>query len=181
MPCPFDLPVSIVCANISSPSSGAGGSSEASGGSFRHSWASCMLEVILDDQPWESQPPPESKQSHTIQSFSYFRAARKIMYNSCCLCCEHSWDSDGTITLCITWTHNPPLTEEVVFKLTYWSCIWVDMLFEDRKLLRCSDRSEEPAKEWSPLYCSQSHPLSPEEPPETPKAHWPPGIKGKQS
>ncbi len=59
-----DSPVSMVCANISSPSSWAGGSSDASGGSFRHSWASCMLEVMLDDQPWESQPPPECKQNH---------------------------------------------------------------------------------------------------------------------
>lgn len=51
-------PVSMVCANISRPSRGAGGSSDASGGSFRHSWASCMLEVIHEDQPWESQLPP---------------------------------------------------------------------------------------------------------------------------
>lgn len=60
----FHLPVSMVCANISSPSSWAGGSSDVSGGSFRHSWASCMLEVMLDDQPWESQPPAEYKQNH---------------------------------------------------------------------------------------------------------------------
>lgn len=54
----IDSPVSIVCANISKPSSGAGGSSDTSGGSFRHSWASCMLEVMHVDQPWESNPPP---------------------------------------------------------------------------------------------------------------------------
>lgn len=53
----YYTPVSMVCANISSPSSGAGGSSDASGGSFRHSWASCMLDVIHEDHPWESQLP----------------------------------------------------------------------------------------------------------------------------
>lgn len=56
----FILPVSMVCANISSPSNGAGGSSDVSGGSFRHSWASCMLDVMLDDQPCESHTPPYS-------------------------------------------------------------------------------------------------------------------------
>lgn len=55
-------PVSMVCANISSPSNGAGGSSDASGGSFRHSWASCMLDVMHDDHPWESQFPSNRDQ-----------------------------------------------------------------------------------------------------------------------
>lgn len=55
-------PVSMVCANISSPSSGSGGSSDASGGSFRHSWASCMLDVMHDDHPWESQFPSNRDQ-----------------------------------------------------------------------------------------------------------------------
>lgn len=58
----WDTPVSMVCANISSPSSGAGGSSDASGGSFRHSWASCMLDVMHDDHPWESQFPSNRDQ-----------------------------------------------------------------------------------------------------------------------
>lgn len=83
----------MVCANISSPSSWAGGSSDASGGSFRHSWASCMLEVILDDQPWESQPPPEWTNTHGIQWFLYMTANVEIkIHDSTCL------------------NHGPPLT-----------------------------------------------------------------------
>ena len=55
------------------------------------------------------------------------------------------------------------------------------MLSGDQKLLRCSDQSGELARGWSPLCCSQSHPLSPGELQETPKAHWPPGEKKEPS
>ncbi len=63
-------PVSMVCANISSPSSGSGGSSDASGGSFRHSWASCMLDVMLDVHPWESQFPSNRDQRKQLNNKS---------------------------------------------------------------------------------------------------------------
>ncbi len=76
---------------------------------------------------------------------------------------------------------SPRLTREDVPKWTYWCGTWVDMLSEDQKLLRCSDQSGELARGWSPLCCSQSRPLSPEGPRETPEARWPPGTKRKQS
>lgn len=37
-----------------------------------------------------------------------------------------------------------------VYKATYWFDIWVGMLSEGQKPLKCSGQSEEPARGWSP-------------------------------
>lgn len=134
----------MVCANISSPSKGAGGSSDASGGSFRHSWASCMLEVIHEDQPWESQVPPTST-SHKTMSYNQHNHTEKKDYQ------EH-------------------VTQAVTVLWAYWFCPWVCMLSVAQWLQVCSDQWQALPMGLSLLYSEQNLPQSPEELRVTPAA-----------
>lgn len=135
----------MVCANISSPSKGAGGSSDASGGSFRHSWASCMLEVIHEDQPWESQVPPTWR-SHIINTILHEQRKR---------CQEH-------------------VPQAVKVPSAYWFCPWVCMLSVGQWFQACSGQWQALPTGLSLLYFARNPPQSPEGLRVTPGAHLQP-------